>query len=431
MKRQIADKWPRIVSVGNATVKVYRRKRADDSHGYEVADYSTGKRRLRSFAKLDVAMREAERLARLLSSGNAQAAQMLNSEAASYGRSVELLRPTGLPLEIVASHFAEAFRILGGDKIVAAAEFYATHSPDKLTPKTVADVVAELLAQKEAKGRTENTISDLRARLNTFAESFRVQISSITTPDVQGWLDRLKVGERTRLNYRNKVYQLFQFSERRGYIPKRSNPVTDTERPDPDNGEIEIYTATEIRRMLVAASPEFLPCIALGAFAGLRSSEVQRLKWSDIDFGKGTITASAKKRGTPSRRFVPISENLRLWLAPYAGRTGLVWKPNEKNRQRAEDYFSDAQAETSNATGDSGKNIQPVKWKANGLRHSAASYRLAETQNVAQVALEFGNSPGTIFKHYRELATADDAKAWFAVAPESPANIVAMKGAAA
>jgi hypothetical protein len=49
-------------------------------------------------------------------------------------------------------------------------------------------------------------------------------------------------------------------------------------------------------------------------------------------------------------------------------------------------------------------------------------FRVADIQNVAQVALEAGNSPGMIFGHYRELVTTDDAKTWFAVAPAKTAT---------
>ena len=414
--------WPASRSTGSVTVKVYRRIRADGEYGYEVADYSTGTRRLRSFPTAEKALKEAKRLADLLASGNAQAAMMTNKEAASFGRAAELARPTGLPLELIAANYAKAFGILGGDKIVAAAEYYATHSPDNLTARTVAEVVDEVLASKEGK-RTENTISDLRNRLNTFADAFQCGIANVTTADVQRWLDGLKVGERTRLNYRNKVFQLFQFAERRNYILKRSNPVADTERPETPDGEITIYTPEEIEKLLAAASPSFRPCVALGAFAGLRTSEIQRLQWQDVDLVRGHVKASGRKRGTPARRFVPLTDNLRQWLAPYAKRTGLVWLKKETDRQRAEDYFSDAQSATAEAAG--------VPWKKNALRHSFISYRCAESQNVNAVALEAGNSPATIHAHYRELVTAKEAARWFAVAPEKPANVIAVNPKAA
>jgi hypothetical protein len=53
----------------------------------------------------------------------------------------------------------------------------------------------------------------------------------------------------------------------------------------------------------------------------------------------------------------------------------------------------------------------------NGLRHSFCSYRLAQTNNAAQVALEAGNSPTMIFRHYRELVTPAQAEAWFSIRP--------------
>lgn len=58
-------------------------------------------------------------------------------------------------------------------------------------------------------------------------------------------------------------------------------------------------------------------------------------------------------------------------------------------------------------------------WKHNALRHSFISYRVADIQNVAQVALEAGNSPQMIFKHYRELVRPAAAKEWFAIKPKS------------
>jgi hypothetical protein len=40
------------------------------------------------------------------------------------------------------------------------------------------------------------------------------------------------------------------------------------------------------------------------------------------------------------------------------------------------------------------------------------------------VALEAGNSPQMIFRHYRELATPQQARTWFAIAPEQAPNVV-------
>jgi hypothetical protein len=39
-----------------------------------------------------------------------------------------------------------------------------------------------------------------------------------------------------------------------------------------------IFTPSEIGKLLAVASPAFLPCLAIGAFAGLRSAEIERLE---------------------------------------------------------------------------------------------------------------------------------------------------------
>jgi integrase len=174
---------------------------------------------------------------------------------------------------------------------------------------------------------------------------------------------------------------------------------------------IEIYTPEEITKLLKAASEEFLPFVALGAFAGLRSAEIERLGWKDLDLAGGYIHVAADKAKTRSRRLVPILPNLAQWLAPYAQRQGKVWNLTSNDLQ-------DARA----ATVEKSK----TAWKDNACRHSFISYRLAELQDVNKVSLEAGNSPAIVFKHYRELVKPDAAKVWFAVSPGVPENVLTM-----
>jgi integrase len=242
----------------------------------------------------------------------------------------------------------------------------------------------------------------LRYRLGRFAQAFQCPIASITKSDIQQWLDGLNTGQRTVLNYRGKLGVLFNWAWRRDYV--LTNPVQATERPNCERSTIEIYRAAELTRLIAGAKKErrdYLPCLLIGAFAGLRSSEIQRLQWEDVNLARAHIVASAKKRGTPSRRIVPIQPNLAQWLAPYTGRTGQVWPGTIKQ-------FEAAQRETAQAAS--------LQWKHNALRHSFVSYRLAQTQNAAQVALEAGNSPAMVFRHYRELVTPAEAAVWFGIA---------------
>ncbi|MHB8522192.1 MAG: tyrosine-type recombinase/integrase [Limisphaerales bacterium] len=407
---------PETVSVGNIVVRIYERQRPKATGKcrtvFEVADYTGGARRLRGFTDHGQARREAERIAAQLSTGETTAARMSNSEAASFGRAIELLRPTGLSLEMAAANVAKSFEILGEDAMVEAATFYARRRADQVERRKVADVVGELIAAKEARGKSARYIGDLRARLTRFAETFAVDISTITTADVQRWLDGLKLAPQTAKNFRTVLYSLFAFAEARGYVFKGGNPVEGTEHISTNGGSaIEIFMPVEITALLKHADKSFLPVVAIGAFAGLRSAEIERLEWTDVDLAGGFIHVSADQAKTRSRRLVPVQPNLAQWLAPYTRKRGKVWTGTSTD-------LRDARAACVKAAG--------VAWKSNGLRHSFASYRLAEIQNAAQVALEMGNSANVVFGHYRELVKPSAAAAWFAVAPQAPVNVVPL-----
>jgi len=425
-------------AVGNSTVKIYRRQRRRARRGqrviYEIADYSDpqgyrrdGKRRqtrrrLLGFHNLAKARAAAKRLAGQVATGNAAAAQMLPGDAASYGRAVELLRTTGVSLEVAASTFTKCFELLKGDALMDAARFYAQHRVDQVTQRLVKDVVDELVENRTGQGASARYVEDLRNRLDRFAKDNVADISAISTADASRWLDSLKgrngraLGPRTKKNFRTILYTLFQFAEAHGYVSKGMNPVAGVERTSGKSGApIEIFTPAEMAELIKAASKELLPALCLGGFAGLRSAEIERLEWKDVDLAAGLIHVAKEKTKTRSRRLVPILPNLAAWLTPYCRRKGRVWNGNQLD-------LSEARAVAVKKSG--------VAWKNNGLRHSFISYRLAQIQNAAQVSLEAGNSPAMVFQNYRELVKPEAAMAWFTIAPDRPANVVGLEKAA-
>jgi integrase len=203
------------------------------------------------------------------------------------------------------------------------------------------------------------------------------------------------------------------------------NPVEGVERVKVRSRDVEIFTPDEIARLLFAASEDFLPALAIGAFAGLRSAEIERLEWKDIDLKSRHIVVGAARAKTATRRIVPLCDNLAAWLAPYSERQGKVWT-------RTHDEFYEAQQSTAAATevkADPQKRISaksPVKWKSNALRHSYASYRFAQTSDAGRVAGELGNSAAVVHRHYRELVKPTEAERWFNIRPEAPTNVLAI-----
>ena len=140
-------------------------------------------------------------------------------------------------------------------------------------------------------------------------------------------------------------------------------------------------------------------------FAGLRSAEIERLEWKDIDLKQRHIVVGASAAKTASRRIVPIAENLAAWLAPCAGRRGKVWQGG---------WLYKVQQDIAKVAG--------VAWKANGCRHSFATYSFALSNDAGRIAGYLGNSAAVVHRHYRQLATPDDAQNFFSIKPVAVVN---------
>jgi integrase len=393
------DTFPLEIKRGNAAVNIYRLKNRGYVE-YRLAWYGPdGKRQVKSYSDLQKAKDEAASKANELSRGEIVSLDLTGADRLAYIRAVETLKPFGIPLEIATMQFAEASKLLPGVSLVDAAKFYRKRNNLDAPQKTVLECCAEMIAAKKADGLSHRHVKDLNNRCGTFAKSFSCNIGNVSDADISGWLRGLDVSGRTRNNYRMAIIALFRFAATQGYIPKDHLDADKIASAKKRTGAIEIFTPNQIAALLAGADDETRPFIALGAFAGLRSSEIERLDWSNIDLQRDFITVHAQK-GTAQRRLVPILPNLREWLLPIAKPDGQFWR------------FKNTQKPIARLVKKTG-----IPWKTNALRHSFISYRVAQIQNVAQVALECGNSPTMIFRNYRELVKPSDAETWFAVAP--------------
>jgi integrase len=294
--------------------------------------------------------------------------------------------------------------------------------------KRVREIVAEFLVIKQRDGLSERYVETLRAYLNRFAAAFNTNIGSVPARLIDEWLAAQKVGPRSRNNIRTYIVTLFRFARARGYLPKGlPTEAEDIAKAKDRGGEIGILSPKQLADLLEAADEETKLYLALGAFSGLRSAELIRLEWQDVNFARGHIQVGKAKSKTATRRLVPIQPNLMQWLSPYQGRTGFVFRQSRQFRRVRSDQGSERAA--SRAIAHAKKILGG--WPDNALRHSYGTYRLARINDAARVALEMGNSPQMLFRNYRELADEQDAAAWFSIAPASAANVVPMKRARA
>jgi integrase len=281
---------------------------------------------------------------------------------------------------------------------------------------TVAQLTNEVIEAKRRDGRSRVYLRDLRYRLARFVQDFKDRsIAGITVDELDDWLRALPYSPQSRTNYRRIIGLLFGYAEGRGIIDR--NPIPRTAKPKLIDKAPEIFKVNELRALLETAThtaPDVVPMLAIGAFAGLREAEIQRLNWQEIDLTPrpslpdGHIEVKAAKAKSARRRIVPIQPNLAGWLRPYAGRSGRVVPAGARrklDRVREEAGLA--------------------RWPQNGLRHSFASYRLAAIHDAPRVSGELGHtSLQMLYSTYRELVLPEEAERYWKIAPTEEAEKV-------
>jgi integrase len=300
-----------------------------------------------------------------------------------------------------------------GRNVLDAAEFYLAHLESLATDVRVSALVDEYQETKRKAQFSAAYLDDIRQRLGAFNELFGTRtVKSLKSGEIEEWLHGLGLAPQTVINYRAILHAFFAFVARRGYVER--NPVSAIDKIRLADGTPEIFAPDELAQILTVAPADLLPAIAIGAFAGLRTSELLRLEWSEVDLVRGYIHVAARKSKSARRRLVKILPNLAAWLAPFTGYQGTVYA----NQKRAYHHAIEELAKTTKIT-----------WAKNGLRHSFASYYLAKYANAAELMLQMGHTTTRlIFEAYREVVTPEAAERYWAIMPaELPADVVQME----
>jgi integrase len=380
---------------------------------YIIAFYAGGQRKRERAKTLEAARAAAKAKIVELATGAAQVASFTPRQTAVVVDAIEVLKGIGVPLSQVVREYSEAHKILAGNgSIIDSAIAYAKDAERRKLPrKTVSQVVEEYLQYVETTGLSWQHRLDCKVRMGSAAKAFKTDIKDVSKEDIEAFLKaKGKRSPRSYNNDRSALVTLWNYAKRQKYLPKGEETAAELVPSHKDvGGEIQILTPENFSLLLANAPETFLPLVAIGGLAGLRTAEISRLHWNEIDFAQSHILVSAKKSKTAQRRLVPLCEALRAWLLPLARSEGRVMPHT-------------GEASMMSAWGRAKKGIG-IAVPVNALRHSYASYRLAQIQDVAQVALEMGNSPQKIFQNYRALVTATQAEKWFNIMPASDAKV--------
>lgn len=381
------------------------RERSHGKHRFKLAGYYVSGKRVRKYFETREAAEtfiQAEKIRRE-NLGN-RATHIDGALAEDALRASDVLRSTSYTLFDAARLVAEVHKKLEpySVRIEDAIDEHVAGIEQRRRSASVNEVADQFIANRRAKGKSKIYIRDIETRLARFriAMGDRI-IADITSSDVDHWIQSLNVGPQTQNNFRAVLSAMWTFAFRRGYAV--ANVIQFVDKSSVVRDHVPTFSVEQLCRLLAAAPPEYLPVLAIGAFAGLRPEELNKLRWEDLDLTERTIRVNASAAKTRKKRFAEISDNLLAWLQPYAGRTGPVAAPNLQKIRRATMKAADIK-----------------KWPQDVLRHSFASAHYAAYKNPAHTALLLGHrDQNMLLTHYRDLMKPTDAKRYWTLVPKS------------
>ena len=355
-----------------------------------------------------------------------------------------------LPLDQVAREYADAatqlapfgYSIEGGTRTLARAAAAAgqigktvddlvAYAIERLSPaggiKTLGAVVDEMIELKrgwlERGDLRKDSLRDFESRAGRIKHDIgSVLLGDLTKEILYEWLRGLGVAHRTVKNYRMILSEVLKFAEQKKYL--LANPVKEFTRHDvkelegraDEMQQPAVLTPAEARRLIEGAfaQPELDlgAAVTLGLFAGIRTEELKRLRWSAVRLNDPQPIVVIGPEIAKKRRIrnVPLNEAAAAWLRKWRSLVELTPDTPIARSQHANDYQKRFQRLCRSAG---------IAWEKNAMRHSFATYHYARHGDSIETSRLLGHKTDdtVLFAHYRALSDGGTAEQYFALRP--------------
>lgn len=211
-----------------------------------------------------------------------------------------------------------------------------------------------------------------------------------------------KVSPRSVRNEVNQLSAIFNYAIGKKYVT--DNPTLKVNLPS-YKPEVGICKPEDLENLLSHAC-HYIQCwIMFGAFGGLRSSEIFRMKWSDVRLDEGQFYIEGSKNEGAERWIKmtpPLMDFCKAILEGEDVPDGLVMggMASQTQQRKIEEAYKKA----------------GYRIPKNGLRHSFGSHHLVQYQNGDNTANEMGHiGPQMTFKAYRKAVLKSQAASYFAI----------------
>jgi integrase len=271
------------------------------------------------------------------------------------------------------------------------------HNPDGLTVKA-----ALRMFVNEADPESASHEQKLGIFERAFAKGFGGAVGDIEAAALRRWVKGRSDNGNTQAMYFRYARMFFRYLAANRLIPH--DPMTAVPAPK-TKPRRDILTPAQMKALLALDLPDHVRALLLlGGFAGLRTEEVERMDWANVNTKTGQIhvpPGAMKDSGGYDQRIVDLTEPLRrrkAWLAKQKGKIIPVASETlHAHRRRA---------------------CAPVltEWPDNCLRHSFATYHLGRAKNAGLTAYQMGHTDSRMVqKVYAVPAALADWRAWWAL----------------
>jgi integrase len=273
-------------------------------------------------------------------------------------------------------------------------------------------------SKKASADREKSIVEGIRAELG------RMFVREVDGVDVQRWYENLTgkrgLAENTAVRHFNVMHHLMKkastiWSKETGL---ERNPADMVEVRRPDDSRERFLSKEELERLKVALDEKMFRkgtkdlnqtnlrmrlIVLIAVSTGMRSSEVHRLRWSDVLYREELIAVRAKlKKG--KERYVPMTSELAEEIRRYPAVIGedRIFPPtrgDKSGRQRLEGSFEDV------LTRACIRNF----W-FHDLRHTFASWYMMNGGDLYELAKILGHSNIKMTERYAKLGRAHMAR---------------------
>ena len=272
-------------------------------------------------------------------------------------------------------------------------------------------------------GKPESHVVRVRRILEQFCMDFGdALLDHVSRKELENWIGHLPFGAGTKRNYKQIIRTAWSYFEQNDWITR--NVAVNLHSEEIIRGEIEILTVEEAEQLLRAnehADPEVCGLMAIGLFAGMRSSAISRIDYAELHFDTKSIHTPAEKTKIKRRHIIEgLPDNLWEWLkrtpATAFNMSERQFKKRRENAYRRAGLLVNAQDVKRLA--EEGIKAKLKLPPHNAFRHSFASYHVAAYENFPKTALIMSHT-GTdiLFQHYKAAATKADGLRYFNIYP--------------